>query len=82
MATTHAGWTKIWPTEPGWYWFCILNPVFGARRVEPAHVRKVGGPHGKTLMYTRAGAIFHEGDYKHAWWHLMKQPPEPPEVPE
>ena len=67
-------WTKTWPTEPGWYWFC--NAARQTPTVEVARMRRCGRD-GADRMYSRSSEFLYEEEWPEAWWHPMEKPPEP-----
>lgn len=73
---TLTGWTKDWPTEPGWWW--ILRPdIFDKAR--PVIVRSAGRGEHRHLMYVSDGEIIYKMSSANAMFHPMEQPPAPPE---
>lgn len=66
-------WTREWPTEEGWYWFCDMDPR-QPLIVEPVRVLRLS----RVPIVARGAAELPTKDYPHAWFHPMEQAPEPP----
>ena len=68
------GWTKEWPTEPGWACSRHKDYVW----VDPMESKMMGG----VLFHCWLGEGITPGSHPSMQFHPMEQPPAPPEVEE
>lgn len=71
-ANKETGWTRDWPTEPGWWW------VWG-----PGQTKATAALIDEDLDASVLGSLWHRESTDDGYWrwHRADQPPAPPEEP-
>lgn len=73
------GWTKEWPTEPGWYWTFQRGH---RESVRPVEVRIAGDEKHHLVLRVRDGGFLHIEEQQGrspVWWKKMENIPTVPE---
>jgi len=75
-------WTKEWPTEPGWYWFCGWRGrwLFNRKTIPHLHTVKVTIAGDNRPIYICDGQFMYR-DERPIGFFLPLEMPELPEMP-